>query len=630
MTSTYVTNITLNLDSHPLKVTKLSRHVVTFVNLDLNSIYEDRSENFWLLWKIFISIHPAFIFANVDNHSVLNSTHDYIKYYPELVGTSKLFLFQTNQNITWIPCVPCNSIVPLQKNNLTTLHDLAYEWDILNLQDFQTRSFDILRAVPQSSNKADYMCGPSIVYFGESEAPDSCGVAILGRKYNFTLVDPLTTSFSEIVSIGRAMFDTMLTTEVIGYMSVIKMLPLQLHKEQFHFTIVTNFPSRMGALHDFLTPFDHFTWGSLYLSCLLISLVIYTERKLFLLPCLKYEPIFNLAAQLLGQYSGYFVRINFKTIAVIWSVSCYIVMANLYQGAIYSCLTVTLLPSVPKTVEGIVSFNLKIVTSSELLVPTEYGMTSRSLLKDHIPDIISKFPTNSKFVKILKKLDSNLIFFNPAAIYIWDLATNISNHLNIYNSNETIGTSGMFAVMNANQKQNHFNSIMKIMGKRLLIEEGHSGKDVDFQFLKLDVANFNFICFKISNGINHLTESGIYGRWGVIYYLKSDLKLMRKIGNESYSKLFRMEMANANGMGIPEQETQDEPVSLAVIKYVFGLCLISMSLACLVAFGERICFRKTYQTCFDTQKNFLNDMRKKVKYNSIWWKKRYRARVKRS
>lgn len=139
---------------------------------------------------------------------------------------------------------------------------------------------------------------------------------------------------------------------------------------------------------------------------------------------------------------------------------------------------------------------------------------------------------------------------------------------------------------------------MKTLGKRKIIE-GHL-KDANFQYIQVDVALRNFFVAKFSHGMESLIESGIYGKWEDMENLLYDLQVVINIGDGSYSKLFRMEMAGGKGAGT----VSADPVALAVMKYMFELCAIIVSLAYIVGLGECVFYKKRYLAVFHNLRRF--------------------------
>lgn len=558
---------------------KSSRSVVTFLNLNLYSIHYIASHNYWLLKQTVEKESPAYIFAHVEHYPDWDS--DYVKSFTGMTGNSKFFLHQSDKNLVWTVCIPCSSVVQVSPD-LTTFYELGRIWDIINLQNMQKKIVRTMASWFDLEKNLDFTCGPNLFYRGVTESPYYCGISELGRKYNFT---PMTSADERIQPkrvIGLVIFRYMLRAGDIDDLLII-VSPLMLTMDKFEFTIVTNFPTTVGSLETLFSPFDYFTWTFLLLSCIAIIVLIYSERKLLSLSTLKFEPIFNLVSQLIGQGSFYFGNLNFKTIAVFWSFFCYILMENLYQGSIYSCLTVTLPPSVPKTIEDVISSNLQVITTSSILSVLVIQQNLSVLQHKILPDLIPWFPADSAYSRTIQKFNSSLYFLNLRDITRADIAATISNSQDILASNKTIRTSGTFAVMDDKNDLNNFSSLMKILGKRLLIK-GHSGH-MDFYTFYVDVVKTNFIVPKLYEGINRLVESGIYGRWGAMNDLKADLEEMRKVGSEPYRKLFRMEMVGTGRDDFKEDWTAD-PVPFEAIKYMFGLCLIILSLTCCVSLLE--------------------------------------------
>lgn len=376
-----------------------------------------------------------------------------------MAGTSKLFLYNSTRNIAWIPSIPRSSTFEQLPPNLTTLDDLNNAWDAQNGKDMQNTAVLILTQVFPLPTQIS--CGPSIFYMGPREYPDFCGIAVLGRKYNFTTNSPWHTNLEETRVVGRVNFRLGLNQDYVD-IGPYQLTPLVLKIQEFGLTIVTNFPSRQGSVDTLLSPFDHLTWILLYVSTILVAMVIHMDIKILKFKPLelpKFDPIFHLLTQLVGQSSFYLVKINFKTIAVIWSIFCYILMGNLYQGSIYSCLTVMLPPSVPRTVADIVSSNLQVLTMS--LVYDKVGpngtLMYSSVLKHFIlPSLIHQFPENSTIARKLSELEENLIFVHSYHIFTGELATRLSNSEETYSANKSINTVGMLAVIDRKKRVGSF------------------------------------------------------------------------------------------------------------------------------------------------------------------------------
>lgn len=296
--------------------------------------------------------------------------------------------------------------------------------------------------------------------------------------------------------------------------------------EKTKFSVVTVFPSVENNFGTFMLPFDTTTWILIVISSVMISILVRISVSdsgfgyRFTLKEHISHDLYDVGALLLGHggsddFSKIFANRRVAVvISTVWFFGCYILMANLYKGSIFSFLTVPVLPNVPETIEQLLSSNIPILTttsSGSYLVslnrstPTiKDDSTLRSII---IPQLKAVMAANSSYSKSIASLDQRLTYVNHFENSIKEIVLNISSSKPIQNK---FKTSTTFALMNDANDLKHFTEPIKFLGKRFVID---SSDDTGFQTITVMYGTRNFIFPRFYLVYRRLVESGLVEIW---------------------------------------------------------------------------------------------------------------------
>ncbi|OXA44758.1 hypothetical protein Fcan01_20729 [Folsomia candida] len=566
---------------------KSTRSLTTFVTLNSGKFENGQYHSTILIFELLRRENPTYIIAHLDEPS----SRKYYTLYPIWRGNSKLILYNFNAPaVIWIPCVACHGNAKSHSTqDTTTLQDLDKIWIARNsnmqhriVQDWTVSRYDIYKT----------RCGPSLSRFEGEYDVAYCAIWSIGKQYNFTIRpgpdSTLVLGQPETYYVGLLAFQIVLNNSTMRTFIDSKDGFLSSSWVNFGFEIVTQFPSSIDNFNVFLSPFDKTTWMLIVLSCVIITIVLQfdTSDKEIRVP-----PIFEfirVAAILLGQIGGNLLhsykstRVS-RTVFPVWLFGCYILMTNLYQGSIFSFLTVSVPPIVPETLRALAESGYLIVTTSHYSYTLNYSTLSyHSLLKDGIiPEIMSKLGNNSNLRHVISQLDSNLVFIHPLKFGLSNWADAISSSTPISGEGKKtvrIPRKESFAILDVKTRLVIFSEYLKVTGKRYVVE---NREETPFHSIVFATCMKNFLYPLIHKSFNYLIDSGIQARWDDVFDMHNRLMVMRQLGNATYKKIFAKFMANKG----TEMHTFPEarPVSLKVIKYVYTICGV-LGISSLVAF----------------------------------------------
>lgn len=253
--------------------------------------------------------------------------------------------------------------------------------------------------------------------------------------------------------------------------------------------------------------------------------------------------------------------------STVWFFGFYILMANLYQGSIFSFLTVPELPKVPVTMAELLSSQLLVLTvtnlQSDTVSTTGITITFASVLKSIIiPELKTVMAGNLGYQRSLDAFETRLIFIEPRQVRSAEIISNISNS----NRLKEFETSGTFAMMDSINNLKFLTEPITFLGKRFVI---HGRGETGFQMISVMHGLRNFIFPRFNSVYRRFVEAGLIGTWLRAYRKSRLLFRMRTHGKEVYDKY----SAQVNS-GVPHQPEFHEctPGSLEALKYMFAIC----------------------------------------------------------
>lgn len=501
-----------------------------------------------------------------------------IEHYYTAKSPSKLVLFsQTHPDTLVIPCISCYSEThsELESTQKLTRHHIDVAWNFQNLNLHGRLAF-----TPSTFHfDKEGSCRANIKYFERYAGGQLCMVYILRDKFNYTIFDE-----TEIID-----KTAVLHFYVAYFYHTLNGLSSRNDNaglygftfEKFKFSIVTEFPSMANSFTTFLLPFDGITWFLLLVSIAMISCLVPISVSIFSgfehqfgLRNFVQDQIFEVFVPLLGQSGSGDIRQIFgnQLTAVItcstWLFGCYILMENLYQGSIFSYLTVPEFPNVPKTMNELLESHIPVLTTT-YMSEWVFVNTSTQVVRQHatlqlfiIKKIRKAIPKSSQYQKSLDSLEKRLFLANYGDNKVEDIVANISESVNLLDKFETRST---FALLSVADELKLFTEPVKLLGKRFVID---SGDDTGFQTILMMTGDRNFIYPWFYLTYQRLMDSGLPVVWERLSLTASRLSRMRRHGEKMYKRYY----AQLNtGLQFQPEFHECMPVSLVALRYAFTI-----------------------------------------------------------
>lgn len=558
----YITNHT--------KVQSMSRRMVVLVNLNLKPMISN-TMSYYFLQVILHRLTPHYVFGHVSDPEV---TTYYYQGYSEFSASSKLILWNSiNPNVIYIPCIPCST--PPIALDPSSMQDIDTSWDSLNNNMHRKILKNSGVMVTDSGKNAKSKCGPEILWYRLGHEI-SCTLATLAEKYNLSLSHGSQISETEFDANGVGTI--WMGTILLDYRKRTRPAPdiYRLKYEPYEFVVVTDVPKPLSSFNAFISPLDKATWVMVLSSCVTITTVIR-------LKCVAVEDtyqalidsvgghIFRVVSHIFNQNCGNIFpkSINTRMTQPLmggWIFACFILMHNVYNGEIFSCLTVRDTPKVPKTMEGLAVSKIRILTTAAYYLDQHSSTNIGSILKhDIIPDLFVNIGKNSTLSKLISILDKKTVFIS---IHHPHLVHYISRSLPIPFGNKTFPTAETFAIMDDPEKLAVMFKVLPELETRYVVQSRDD--ETPFNVVTNCMGIQNFLFPKIYGTFVQLSESGIISRWEAMTKLKEQMySLKNLLPPEKYSGLVVTKLSSSK---ISRVNPRPTPVSLQIIKFVVALC----------------------------------------------------------
>lgn len=561
--------------------------------------------------------HAEFIFLHIDDFK--NNRRSYQEY-AKGQSPAKLLLFNIHDpDSVYIPCLPCrsNTIIEEKVTATLTLRQIGVKWDAQNL-NLRRRIVQLFgpRGVQQGGK-----CGPTLWHFNKIYSPRFCTISTLRQQFNFTyqhwkVIDK--PARQDIF--GGISFSTVLLNETLKSMIENNFGMYHVRFEKFKFSVVTSFPSVANNFATFLLPFDSITWILILISTLTISSLVPISVSYsgfgYRNGVIEHicDDLFQITAVLLGQSGkGDMTKIFSNKhlaliVSIVWLFGCYILMENVYQGSIFSFLTVPHFPEVPETIGELLESKIPVLTTTYftyyVLVRNrssgtiKYASTMKNLL---IPQWKMAMGGNLEYIKSINSLDERLTYVNPVEGTVKGIVQNVSNSIPLGKNFETRET---LAIMNHEKDLKYFTDPIRVLGKRFVID---SRDDTGFQTINVMYGFRNYIYPGIYASYKKMLEAGLVDKWANLYLSWEQLFRMRIYGRKVYKKYFAQVNSNVQF----QQDFHDcIPVSVKALRYIFALCAVLLSVGWFILYLEckhlfawhyfivyRKFWKRTYKCC---------------------------------
>ncbi|OXA48869.1 hypothetical protein Fcan01_16585 [Folsomia candida] len=523
---------------------------------------------------------PNYIFMKISDGNLKSQD------FPRFTVTSKFFFF--NGPGFYTVCIPCkfkNSLIPI--NPIISLNNLAKIWTLHNQN---LHSNPVLTFYSQTVYNFGTTCGPNLGSYHPNATRQDCGLAVLSDAFNFTnlnrqMYDSNKTyhfaTFLHMEQIAdKVMIEAHFLTENADKWSI---LIHAIDTNRFKFVVVTKQPETFDSAKILLTPFDQGTWVGIVVAILGIVATIqfygkdFTPVKLF---GRLGDALFWAFSSLLHHTEG--SRITAK-VQRGWLISWYfgcIILSNLYEGELSSCLTATFPSVVPKSMVTLLNSVLPIISTSAVTrIISATGQKRISTLKEVIiPDLLSGLGNRDEILtKFLNRLQNRLFFVNNDNA---EVTKNMSKSLPIHNS-----TKGTFAVVNLERNLKMLSQIIEFFGKQFVVK---NFEVLPLQYIAPPMARRNYIYTALSQRLGWLVQSGLYERWedlaGIHAALRHFKKLIKAEDNYSYKRFYAKITVNVKANN--RISTQFKRISFKALKHLFILCAVLALIAAGFCAGE--------------------------------------------
>ncbi|OXA37585.1 hypothetical protein Fcan01_27699 [Folsomia candida] len=557
----------------PMRALRVSRTSVAFLDLNTKNTTHSHSSTLDLLQR---NGNPSYLFVHVDSFSE-QPFSIYSNY--KLVGSaSVLILFDIRvTDLIWIPCIACDTMhraVSIRNKTLILNHIRDY-WANLN----NNLHGKLLVIKPPLGNWWNPQCGHWMISFHPLDDAEVCAFHILSDKHNYNITFDNGSLVQTGVDRGKAFAAFVLhrlhQDFVVDSYSNKEIDICSVHWTKFRFVVITQYPAKVNTILGIFNPFDEATWLLILISCLIITIMIQFEAEGLHLRgtlCALGRDLFLVNSLLFGQSSEDNIKMfrNRRVavpVLIVWLIGSTILMDKLYQGSIYSDLTVTYPATVPRTMQGLLESKMRILTTSGYWKDMREHL---SMLKDFIiPKFTASTSTSPEMKNFLIKLDSKLEF-----VPIWSSVVhirNISSSLPLFSLIKPYNqflTNNTFAIMDKDVDLNFYITVLQGLGKRLVI---NSYDEAPFHLNTIIYGKRNFFFPTIYLGFRRLTESGLYRRWEKLVGMRRSLRAMYGVDRRLYSE-FAVRLSSEYKEPVVFYDTS--PESLEALGYVVAFCTV--------------------------------------------------------
>ncbi|OXA46677.1 hypothetical protein Fcan01_18158 [Folsomia candida] len=481
-----------------------------------------------------------------------------------ILSSAKLILFsQKNSTFFTIPCSTCDVIISSQLETIISLRAVRQAWDILNL--------NMHKYLVMIKSSVNATCGLNHNGFSNLNTTNFCPVAVIAEKYNLTLLQYHAPS-------NKVSVNPMKSFGIVLYTKISNITPTDyIYEVAFkstNFISVSNPPFHSGGVDTFVTPFDIETWTFLLLTAISAAGILtaaspHVSSTTFLVA----DKFLAVTCILLGQVGESGGR-SYRTVkaglvlATLWLLGNLVLMGNLYQGSIYSCLAVPIPSPVPSGVEDLVNWDASIIAPDT----RDHVGNESYLLNQIIPELISTSGQNPRFRKFLKKFQSKI---SPR--------TNETVHKINKMLHETSSRRyPPIILMMSEGLQKQMVRIMRIIGNRRITR---NIGDTPFRTLDFQLGDKSLLSSYFAKEWVRLREAGLTQKWDSVLLISFFLRTMKiQLGKEKYFEAVQYAFGSPRMFAQFYEATQ---VSVELIHPVFPICGIMMGLGVVVVIMEK-------------------------------------------
>ncbi|XP_035708287.1 uncharacterized protein LOC110850132 [Folsomia candida] len=391
-----------------------------------------------------------------------------------------------------------------------------------------------------------------------------CPIAIVAEKYNLTMQEDSgggEAHFSFQKSFG-SFFSIQLNK--VGTRDYI----LNVNLRSINFLTVTNPPSPSNGVETFVTPFDLATWMCL----LVITLSLAGFLNFAIRQDDQWVSSINVAIAVVSILLGQVLETTGKAYAsgkvalvliTFWLFGNLFLTSNLYQGSIYSCLAVLVPPQTPRGVEDLLNWDVPMVA-----MDTVYSTRSRSyqtFLKFFIiPELITSYVKNSKFVNFLTEFQARVLSLNKAE----------SDMIHKTVSGNTSRTHKTIVLLFFEDKLDDVVKQIKILGNRRSVK---NKGDSPFRVIRFQVGFGSLLAPYFGKEWGRMFTTGLNLIWSKVHsislYFHANRGQLEK--RKRFVALQNYLWNQKDTMTLHEGNS----ISIELIRPVFTICAVSFGLA---------------------------------------------------
>lgn len=496
----------------------------------------------------------------------------------QIVGSAKLILLEGSHTLpdVFIPCLTCNPIT-FKQLKILSFSSIRQSWDAQNR--------DMRKYLAFFQGSINVTCGPFHRGYLKSEFPEFCPVATIAEKYNLTLLQD--TGHHKLLfslrSFGLVIFPRL---NNIGLRDIIYVVRFN----SINFVTVTNPPIMAGGIETFVSPFDPETWACLLISVISVAIFLTWSGwkngdSLSSFAGTMVDKIITVTCVFLG-YVGDSTGKEYRSrkivimLITLWLFGNFILMTNIYQGSIYSLLTILVPPQTPSGVKDLLNWDIPLIAMDTVYHPIT--KTHRSYILDHIiPELIFASRKNSKLINFVTKFGSKVLSINDAPV------SNMVDKTILENSSRTHHT---IALLGAEETLADVMKQVKFFGNRRGVQ---NKGDSPFRIVEVKVGIRNLLAPYFAKEWGRMREAGLNQMWKKVHRTSLFLEVKGKhLRGKKYFEAVQTLFGNPKETAPLHEST---PVSVELMRPIFGICSVIMALGVVgfLAENRRVTIWKT-------------------------------------
>ncbi|OXA37388.1 hypothetical protein Fcan01_27824 [Folsomia candida] len=538
---------------------------------------------------------PTYIFINIFYTTLLSH------FPPDIALTSKFLILQEAKPFhVMILCHPCRPSRYVPIPNLTKLAELSALWRKYN---WNLRGSILSQSAHLPFKNAPFLpdqcMTPTKSY---SFTRSTCTKEVIAKRYNFSnyiyprdLRGRTLLPTVNVMIVLTPIFD-MLADKTFNQ-NVFR--PRSPHKNAWYvhgthylpFLFVVIAPKVEVSFETIAAPFDSATWVLILVASgsMVILLTLLTTRFSNNFS----NAVFSTISTIFGQTDSVSLppsgrnRILLPALVLLWGEVTFL-LGNFHQGAVFSCMTATLSPTVPNGLYTLLDeTDWDFVTMTAVVGRRDYGAIGSILQHSVLPDLVTS--GNKMWQKSFPKLHRRTKFL-PGNKFA--TGYNISHGLDVLSTNgDLVKVKPPLVLLDVREEVDLLVEGAAFFARDLVVLRNHGETPFISRVPWISRRNFFYPLF--ANGLGRLVQSGIYGYWNKLGEGADQVSQAGEFLRGANFKLFRTKALTKVEREVTFSEAN--PVSWDVMKEAVALCVMGglMGLTC---FGVEL-FSKIGKKC---------------------------------